>query len=38
VEAAVERENMLSALHREVLNQAAAGVDGMTVADLDLDE
>jgi len=34
MEAVVERGNMLAALHRVARNKGAAGVDGMTVADL----
>jgi RNA-directed DNA polymerase len=34
MEAVVERGNMLAALHRVERNKGAAGVDGMTVADL----
>ena len=34
MEAVVERSNMLTALHRVESNKGAAGVDGMTVADL----
>lgn len=34
MEAVVERSNMLAALHRVARNKGAAGVDGMTVADL----
>jgi RNA-directed DNA polymerase len=34
MEAVVERGNMLMALHRVESNKGAAGVDGMTVADL----
>jgi RNA-directed DNA polymerase len=34
MEAVVERSNMIAALHRVESNKGAAGVDGMTVADL----
>ena len=34
MEAVVERSNMLTALHRAESNKGAAGVDGMTVAEL----
>lgn len=34
MEAVVERSNMITALHRVESNKGAAGVDGMTVADL----
>ena len=34
MEAVVERDNMKAALYRVMANKGAAGVDGMTVADL----
>lgn len=35
LEAILDRENMIAAYHRVVANRGAAGVDGMTVADLE---